>query len=67
VIGLPGEENRGLPEDFKLLAQVPNLTAQPAQLLALGRGEAVGAPASRSARLTHSRTAVSVRSSSRAT
>jgi hypothetical protein len=46
AIGLPGEENRGLPEDFTLLAQVPDLTAQPAQLLALGRGEAVAAPAS---------------------
>jgi hypothetical protein len=45
VIGLPGEENRGLVQDLALLAQLPDLTAQPTQLVALGGGEAVGAPA----------------------
>jgi hypothetical protein len=44
VIGLPGEETRGLAEDFTLLAS-SGLTAQPAQLLTLGRGEAVAAAA----------------------
>jgi hypothetical protein len=45
VIGLPGEENRGLAQDLALLTQLPDLTTQPAQLLTLGGGEAVAAPA----------------------
>jgi hypothetical protein len=46
VIGLPGEENRGLAQDLALLAQVPVLTPQPAQLLTLAADQPVGAPAS---------------------
>jgi hypothetical protein len=45
VIGLPGEENRGLAEDLALLAQLPVLAAQPPQLLTLGRGQSIGAVA----------------------
>ena len=43
VTGLPGEENRGLAQDLALLAQIPVLPAQPAQLLALDGGEAIAA------------------------
>jgi hypothetical protein len=42
VTGLPScEENRGLAEDLTLLAQLPDLTAQPPQLITLGDGEAI--------------------------
>jgi hypothetical protein len=41
VTGLPGEENRGLTEDLALLAQLPILPAQAAQLLTLDAGEAI--------------------------
>ena len=40
-----GGSVRGLAQDLSLLTQVPDLTAQPAQLITLGGGEAVGAPA----------------------
>jgi hypothetical protein len=45
VTGLPGEETRGLAQDLALLTQLPDLTTQPGQLITLGDGEAVGAPA----------------------
>jgi hypothetical protein len=45
VTGLPGEENRSLAKDLALLTQIPDLTTQAAQLITLGGGEAVGAPA----------------------
>jgi len=41
VIGLPGEENRGLAEDLAFFTQIPDLTTQLSQLVALGGGEAV--------------------------
>jgi len=41
VTGLPGEENRSLAQDLALLAQVPILPAQAAQLVALDGGEAI--------------------------
>jgi hypothetical protein len=37
--------NRGLAEDLALLTQLPDLTTQPAQLITLGGGAAVAAPA----------------------
>jgi hypothetical protein len=45
VIGLPGEENRSLTQDLPLFAEIPVLTAQPAQLLTLVAREPVGTPA----------------------
>jgi hypothetical protein len=45
VIGLPGEDNRGVPQALALLAELPVLAAQPPQLLTLSRGEAIMAVA----------------------
>ena len=41
MTGLPCEENRGLAEDLTLLAQIPILPAQAAQLITLDAGEAI--------------------------
>ena len=66
--GLPGEETHGPLEDVALLAHLAQLLAQLGDLLALRRWSARRAqPASISACVTQRRTAVSVRSSSRAT
>src|SRR5215203_5246828 len=68
AIGLPGEENRGLAQDLAFFTQIPDLTTQLSQLVALGGGEAVRtATGVQSAWRTQARTAVWVRSSSRAT
>jgi hypothetical protein len=68
VIGLPGEEHRGLAQDLALLPQIPDLTTQPpSSSRSPVLRPSLRRPASRSAGLTHSRTAVSVKSSSLAT
>ena len=68
VTGLPCEENRGLAEDLALLAQIPILPAQAAQLITLDSGEAIATTTCVQIGLANPlRTAVSVRSSSLAT